>query len=169
MGVEIERIFLVKPGAWERAVPQPMAQGYLVRGDAATVRVRVSGGHAWLTVKGRGDGLSRPEFEYGIPADEARAMLAMVPGVVEKTRRRVPVGAHVWEVDVFEGENAGLVVAEVELTSPDEAFERPAWLGAEVTGVPRYYNSELSVRPFRMWSAAEKAGKAAKAAKADEA
>lgn len=72
-------------------------------------------------------------------------------------------------MDVFEGENAGLVVAEVELTSPDEAFERPAWLGAEVTGVPRYYNSELSVRPFRMWSAAEKAGKAAKAAKADEA
>ena len=125
MGVEIERKFLVKPGAWERAVPQPMAQGYLARGDAATVRVRVSGGHAWLTVKGRGDGLSRPEFEYGIPADEARAMLAMVPGVVEKTRRRVPVGAHVWEVDVFEGENAGLVVAEVELTSPDEAFERP--------------------------------------------
>lgn len=156
MSVEIERKFLVQEGSWREVQAVPMAQGYLARSKAATVRVRISGEKAWLTVKGRGDGLSRPEFEYEVLAVDARAMLAMVPGVVEKTRRRVPVGSHVFEVDVFEGDNAGLVVAEVELGAPDEAFERPDWLGREVTGIPRYFNSELSVRPFRMWSDAEK-------------
>lgn len=156
MSVEIERKFLVQEGSWREVQAVPMAQGYLARSEAATVRVRVSGEKAWLTVKGRGDGLSRQEFEYEVLAADARAMLAMVPGVVEKTRRRVPVGSHIFEVDVFEGDNAGLVVAEVELGSPDEAFERPDWLGREVTGIPRYFNSELSVRPFRMWLGAEK-------------
>lgn len=158
MAVETERKFLVVPGEWEKEPARRMVQGYLSRGAGATVRVRVAGNDAWLTVKGRGDGVSRPEFEYAVPVEDALAMLSMVSGVIAKTRRRIPAGRHFWEVDVFEGENEGLVVAEIELDSADEAFERPVWLGTEVTGKPRYYNSELSVRPYRMWSEAERRG-----------
>ena len=158
MATETERKFLVLPGDWEAAPALRMAQGYLSRSKDATVRVRVAGERAWMTVKGAGDGLSRPEFEYEIPPEDAVAMLGMVSGVVLKTRRRIPMGDHVWEVDVFEGENDGLIVAEIELGDPDEAFPRPAWLGAEVTGMPRYFNSELSVRPYALWSDAERRG-----------
>ncbi len=129
-----------------------MRQGYLASSERAVVRVRVDGARGVLTIKGRTDGISRAEFEYEIPADDARQMLSTLAGaVVEKTRYRIPHGEHVWEVDVFSGANAGLVVAEIELSSPDEPFDRPSWLGAEVSHDPRYRNSLLAVEPFTRW------------------
>ena len=110
--------------------------------------MRLAGDAAWLTIKGRGTGVSRPEFEYLVPPDDARALLALcLPGGVDKLRYHVPVGAHVFEVDVFQGAHAGLVLAEVELGDEAETFERPDWLGAEVTADRRYANSALASRP----------------------
>jgi len=117
------------------------------------VRLRVQGDRAWLTIKGKTHGASRTEFEYPIPTADAHAMLEeMCPqGVIDKTRYRIQVGEHVWEVDEFHGDNQGLVVAEVELDSEDQPFERPPWLGEEVTDDPRYYNSALSRTPYGQW------------------
>ncbi|MEZ4465518.1 MAG: CYTH domain-containing protein [bacterium] len=150
MGVEIERKFLVRSDAW-RAAADPgshYVQAYLCADPDRTVRVRLAGEAAWLTLKGRGTGVARPEFEYAIPAADARALLALcLPGRVEKIRYRVPVGRHVFEVDVFAGDHAGLVLAEVELGAEDEHFDRPAWLGKEVTRDRRYANSALAATP----------------------
>ena len=158
MGVEIERKFRVH-AAWQPTqAGQAMDQGYLSLEPARTVRVRRAGAAAWLTVKGRNLGPRRAEFEYPIPVDDADAMLALCVGRVRKTRYLEPVGAHVFEVDVFEGENAGLVIAEVELAAVDEAFERPAWLGAEVTEDARYFNSALAAHPYRAWPDAPPTG-----------
>ena len=153
MGVEIERKFLVVGEGWREAGPSvAMRQGYLGGGDEATVRVRVAGDEAFLTVKGRARGMTRAEFEYPIPVADAEELLALCGGViVEKVRTRVPAPDVTWEVDEFSGDNAGLVTAECELTSEDQEFVRPDWLGDEVTGDHRYANSSLARHPFRDW------------------
>lgn len=154
MAYEVERKFLVRSDAWRKVgVGSPYRQGYLVNSEFRTVRVRISNGAAWLTVKGARVGLTRPEFEYTIPIGDAEEMLATLcdSSLVEKTRYKVPLGEHIWEVDEFHGENAGLVLAEIELRHEAEAFERPAWLGEEVSDDPRYYSAHLSKEPFSSW------------------
>lgn len=152
MGQEIERKFLVRGEAWRTAEGVAYCQGYLNRDPERTVRVRVAGPKAWLTVKGSNQGATRAEFEYEIPLVDGQALLHLCDGPrVLKVRHRVQVGATLWEVDEFFGDNAGLVVAEVELPAEDAPFERPDWLGAEVTGDPRYYNSNLAALPFTQW------------------
>jgi CYTH domain-containing protein len=153
MAVEIERKFLTKDSTWKQgAEGAPYRQGYLSREKGRTVRVRLAGAKAWITIKGPSDGCSRPEFEYPIPADDAAELFQLCDGpLVEKTRHRIPFGGLVWEVDEFHGENEGLVVAEVELTSPDQEVPLPPWIGREVTGDRRYDNSSLSIRPYSGW------------------
>ncbi len=154
MGIEIERKFLVR---MERLKLPPegkrIRQGYLVMEKNVTVRVRTKGEHGFLTIKGESHGASRAEFEYSIPVDEVEEMLdTLCSGyVIEKMRYTIAYGDHLWELDLFDGENAGLVVAEVELGSEGEPFERPEWLGEEVTDDPRYYNAMLAQSPFRSW------------------
>jgi adenylate cyclase len=155
MALEIERKFLVQGSDWRQGAGLKLSQGYLSRDPARTVRVRIAGRQAYLTIKGLSQGeqmMSRPEFEYEIPMADAEALLKLCEGpVVEKLRRRIAVGGHVWDVDEFFGDNAGLVVAEVELQSEDQAFERPAWLGEEVTHEARYFNSNLAALPYKRW------------------
>ena len=155
MGIEIERKFLVKDDSWRGGVESEthIMQGYLSDNPSATVRVRVKGDKGFLTIKGRGHGLVRPEYEYEIPIADAKPMLRelSISAVVDKVRYRVRSGAHVWDLDVFSGENAGLVMAEVELDSEGEAFELPAWSGDEVTGDARYYNANLAKHPYLHW------------------
>lgn len=154
MAVEIERKFRTSGVDFlAHQEGERLIQGYLSHDPHATVRLRVQGDNAWLTIKGKTHGASRSEFEYPIPTADAHAMLdEMCPeGVIDKTRYRIKVGEHVWEVDEFHGDNQGLVVAEVELDSEDQPFERPPWLGEEVTGDPRYYNSALSRTPYGQW------------------
>ena len=166
MAIEIERKFLVHGDAWKaqaHAVIE-MAQGYLNDAGAltsgsqkASVRVRLEGESARLNIKSCELGHSRQEFEYPLPVADARQLLALcVGGLVHKRRHLVQVGLHLWEVDEFLGDNAGLVVAEVELAHPDEGFARPAWAGAEVTDCPRYYNLALADYPYSQWNAAER-------------
>jgi adenylate cyclase len=156
MGTEIERKFLVRDvTAVAGAEGIPYRQGYLSTVPERTVRVRLAGPRAFLTVKGITVGSTRPEFEYEIPVADAMALLPMCePPLVEKTRYRVEHAGLTWEVDVFEGENAGLVVAEVELPASDTPVELPGWIGEEVTGDPRYYNANLVARPFTTWRSA---------------
>lgn len=154
MGVEIERKFLVREGWLPPAPGRAYLQGYLASGaGGATVRVRVAGEEAFITVKGPSERGARLEFEYPIPAADAREMLsALATGVViEKTRHLVGHEGHTWEVDVFSGANGGLVVAEVELDSIDEEVALPGWVGEEVTMDRRYANSYLSAHPYREW------------------
>ena len=156
MGVEIERKFRVRAGWRPDGAGEEIAQGYLCSVPERTVRVRLRGGRGYLTVKGKNGGADaarRAEFEYEIPAADARALLALAePGVIEKERCLVPMAdGHTWEVDVFHGENEGLVVAEIELGAEDEPFARPDWLADEVTGDARYYNSSLARPPYRLW------------------
>lgn len=162
MAVEIERKFLVADAAWRTAADAGtrLVQGYLANTERASVRVRSAGAAAWLSVKAMVRGLSRDEFEYPIPVAEADHLLQTLclPPLLQKVRYRVPVAGHVWEVDEFGGDNAGLIVAEIELGAEDESFVRPAWLGAEVTAAERYYNFRLASRPFSAWTAAERAG-----------
>lgn len=162
MGIEIERKFLVTGDGWRHAAHKvvPMAQGYLndlamVDGGAmnASVRVRIEGEEARLNIKSRELGASRQEFDYLIPVVDARALLALsVGGLIDKRRHYVDFEGHLWEVDEFLGENAGLVVAEIELSRVDETFARPDWLGAEATHAQRYYNLALASRPYSQWS-----------------
>jgi adenylate cyclase len=154
MATEIERKFLVKPGAWQpRGAGTHMQQGYLISGSGRTVRVRIEGPVAKLTVKGPTRGLSRSEFEYTIPVEDARHMLDHLcePPLIDKHRHLEPYGRHTWEVDVFHGENEGLIVAEVELGAEDDVVEMPAWVGEEVSGDLRYCNASLRVLPFSRW------------------
>ncbi len=147
MPFEIERKFLLADGDRPRlAEGARYCQGYLSRGEV-TVRVRRAADQAFLTVKGRPRGIVRPEFEYGIPVEDAEALLSLCKRpLIEKTRYCVPFGGHVWFVDVFGGGNSGLVLAEIELDHADESFERPPWLGREVTHDRRYSNSALGIR-----------------------
>jgi len=167
MPIEIERKFLVAGDGWRSAAHKvvPMAQGYLndlatVDGGAmnTSVRVRIEGDQARLNIKSREPGASRQEFDYPIPVADARALLALsVGGLIDKRRHYVEFEGHLWEVDEFLGENAGLVVAEIELSGIDEAFARPAWLGPEATHAQRYYNLALASRPYSRWSDHERA------------
>jgi len=155
MGVEIERKFLVKDDSWRSAVESEahLVQGYLADGDTATVRVRITDDAAYLTIKGPTIGVRRSEYEYPIPLQDARIMLrelAVYPAI-DKTRYQVRVGSHLWELDLFAGENAGLVLAELELGCEDEPFELPAWAGEDVSDDLRYYNVNLAWNPYRQW------------------
>ncbi|MBK5939173.1 CYTH domain-containing protein [Halochromatium roseum] len=155
MAMEIERKFLVCNDDWREQVLSEthLMQGYLASTAALTVRVRLDGGQGRLTIKGATRGISRSEYEYPIPAEDAQAMLNELAetAIIDKVRHRVRCGEHVWEVDWFAGDNAGLVLAEIELAAENESFERPAWLGAEVSDDPRYYNANLARHPFKDW------------------
>lgn len=152
--VEIERKFLVVSDAWRRgAEGVPFRQGYLSTDPDRTVRVRLEGDQGRLTIKGRRRGAEAPEFEYEIPAADVTRLLDLCTAPpIEKTRYRVPHGGLVWEVDEFQGANAGLVVAEIEVERADQPIDAPPWVGEEVTGDPRYSNARLSERPFSTWS-----------------
>ena len=155
MAKEIERKFLVAHQAWRESVNtiHVFRQGYLSYDSERTVRVRATEVTGYLTIKGITEGLTRDEFEYEIPLADALALLQLCERpAIEKKRYIVPNGAHAWEVDVFEGVNEGLVVAEIELGSEDEAFDKPNWLGNEVSGDRKYSNSALSLHPFKDWS-----------------
>lgn len=155
MGQEIERKFLVVGDVWrEQAQGEVMRQGYIPTPDARTVRVRRVGDRAYLTLKGPAVGLVRPEFEYAIPVDDAQTMLDTLcqPPLIEKTRYRLPQGDIVWEIDEFWGDNEGLIMAEVELTHAEQVVELPDWIGLEVSGDARYYNSYLARNPFKTWA-----------------
>jgi CYTH domain-containing protein len=154
LATEIERKYLVRDAEFlEDLEGEALTQAYLASGNGVTVRVRIASENAWLTVKGPTHGLSRLEFEYSIPLDDARALLALAPNApIEKTRFRIPEGDVVWEVDVFEGANAGLVTAEVELEREDQTFSLPPWIEREVSDEPRYGNASLSIHPYGQWS-----------------
>jgi adenylate cyclase len=161
MPVEIERKFLVVGDAWRAAVShsQTLRQGYLAGPPAArcSVRVRTDGERAFLNIKSATPGVVRDEYEYAVPLEDAQRMLATLAGdLVEKRRHHVDVDGHLFEIDEFDGDNAGLVVAELELERADAEFPRPAWLGAEVSHLERYYNLNLAARPYARWSAAER-------------
>jgi adenylate cyclase len=155
MGVEIERKFLLAGDAW-RQLGQPvlLRQGYLCSDPARTVRVRIEGARGTITIKGKSTGATRAEWEYDIAVQEAGELLDTLceRPLIEKYRRRIEHAGHTWEVDEFLGENAGLVVAEIELAAEDEAFDQPDWLGEEVTGDPRYFNSSLIRTPYSLWN-----------------
>lgn len=161
MPVEIERKFLVVGDAWRVAVSrsQTLRQGYLAGPPAArcSVRVRIEGEQAFLNIKSATPGIVRDEYEYAVPLEDAQRMLATLAGdLVEKRRHYVDVDGHLFEIDEFDGDNAGLVVAELELERADAEFPRPSWLGAEVSHLERYYNLNLAARPYARWSAAER-------------
>jgi len=153
--LEIERKFLVRSDAWRSRIRSStsMRQGYLNNETHCSVRVRIADDRAWLNLKGVTMGAQRLEFEYDIPVMDAHSMLNELTckPLIEKIRHLVDVGDHTWEIDVFEGDNAGLIVAEIELDDPDECFEKPEWLGEEVTHDARYYNTCLSSHPFKHW------------------
>jgi adenylate cyclase len=172
MGIEIERKFLVVGDAWRTGVREvvPMAQGYINdqaslnvashgrSAQRASVRVRIEGDQARLNIKSREIGHTRKEFEYPVLVEDARELLGLcVGGLIDKRRHLLEHHGHLWEIDEFLGDNAGLIVAEIELSSGDESFERPSWLGIEVTDSTRYYNLALASRPYSQWSEAERA------------
>ena len=153
MGIEIERKFLVDGDAWRQAVGTRLRQGYLGRDARRTVRIRLAERRAFITIKGAAQGATRAEFEYEIPMDDAEQLLKLCDGsIIEKVRRAIRHKGLIWEVDEFLGDNAGLVIAEVELTSEDQSFERPSWLGVEVTNDPRYFNANLVSHPYCGWA-----------------
>jgi len=155
MGMEIERKFLVRSDAWRDSVVsrRQMSQGYLGGEGKASVRIRIAGQQAWLSVKSVSAGMSRLEFEYPVPLEDASQLLELcdAPPVI-KTRYWVRHGNDTWEVDEFQGQNQGLVTAELELQCEQQAFDRPQWLGREVTDDARYYNMNLAQNPFTLWS-----------------
>ncbi len=155
MAQEIERKFLLRSDSWRARVEssERVCQGYLVADGVRSVRVRTKGGRGFLTIKGALSGLARPEFEYTIPLADAVALLESLCArpQIDKTRHHVRHAGMLWEIDEFHGDNAGLIVAEVELASVDQTVALPDWAGAEVTGDRRYYNSQLAVRPFSQW------------------
>jgi adenylate cyclase len=154
MSVEIERKFLVRGDGW-KALGQGvlLRQGYLSSNPERVVRVRIEGDGAVLTIKGRSVGATRGEWEYPIPVADAQAFLDGLceRPIIEKTRYRIAFEGMTWEVDEFMGDNAGLVVAEIELTAEDQVFVKPEWVGDEVTDDARYFNSNLIQRPYSSW------------------
>lgn len=154
--IEIERKFLVNSTAFmkEAVKHNRIVQGYLSSVPERTVRVRIKGDNGYLTIKGQSNenGMSRMEWEKEIFIEEAEQLLQLCEkGIIDKTRYEVIVGIHIFEVDVFDGDNKGLVMAEIELNSEQEVFEKPDWLGEEVTADVRYYNAYLSKNPFTKW------------------
>jgi len=155
MGIEIERKFLVTGQAWRSPTPGTLyRQGYIRTQGTATVRVRIAGHTGYLTLKGPTSGLSRLEFEYEIPLADAQQLLDELCDrpLIEKYRYRVQIGELTWEIDEFIGENQGLILAEVELVHPDQPVDCPPWIGAEVSGDRRYFNSNLAQHPFTQWA-----------------
>jgi adenylate cyclase len=154
VGVEIERKFLLVGDDW-RGLGEPvlLRQGYLSSQPDRVVRVRIEGERATMTIKGRSSGATRGEWEYAIPLLDANELLNQLceKPMIEKYRRRIPFAGLIWEVDEFLGENQGLMFAEVELESEDQQFDKPSWIGKEVTDDPRYYNSSLIRLPFSKW------------------
>jgi len=153
MGVEIERKYLVAGDGWKSVSPVILSQGYLNTDKARTVRVRTTGSDAFLTIKGITSSISRPEYEYAIPIDDARELLALCSdSIIQKNRYVLPIGDVVWEIDEFLGDNEGLIIAEAELISETQIIELPEWIGKEVSGETRYYNSSLASMPFKHWT-----------------
>ena len=154
MPIEIERKFLVQDDSWRQgAQGTSYRQGYLTVDPERTVRVRIAGEKAFLTIKGKTEGMTRSEFEYPIPVEEAAQLLdnlCLLP-LIEKVRYRISYGGRIWEVDEFDGDNRGLILAEVELEADDDHVELPPWAGEEVTSDSRYYNASLSRTPYRSW------------------
>jgi len=155
MNREIERKFLTINDSWRQYTERKFLchQGYIPTQNHTAVRVRIIDNQAFITLKGPVSGISRDEFEYEIPLQDAETMMEhlCVKPFIEKHRYWVRVGSHLWEIDEFLGDNDGLIVAEIELTSENEPFERPSWLGQEVSGIPDYYNSRLAVNPYKNW------------------
>jgi CYTH domain-containing protein len=155
MAEEIEKKFLLADNGWQGlAEGKAYCQGYLNSEKGRTVRVRIIGEQGFLTIKGKGNstGTTRMEWETEIPLQDAEKLLTICEnGIIDKTRHEVIVGNHMYEVDVFAADNVGLIVAEIELQSEDEAFEKPSWLGKEVTNDERFYNAYLSIKPFKTW------------------
>ncbi|TPW16761.1 MAG: adenylate cyclase [Halothiobacillaceae bacterium] len=155
MATEIERKFLVKDSAWRTQVSRSerYRQGYLNDAERCSIRLRVADGGAYINIKSATLGIQRTEYEYAIPLVDANEMLERfcLGAVIDKTRHFVTVERHLWEIDVFAGDNAGLVVAEIELAAEDEPFTRPNWVGEEVSHDPRYYNVSLVTHPFKNW------------------
>lgn len=154
MGVEIERKFLLKNNTWKALADQgqPIQQGYLSLDKERTVRIRIRHNKGFLTIKGKTQGNTRQEFEYSIPVEDAQQLLPLcVHYTIEKTRYLVVHEGHTWEIDVFEGANQGLEVAEVELQTEDELVQLPSWIGAEVSAETKYYNARLIEHPFQNW------------------
>jgi adenylate cyclase len=156
MGVEIERKFLLRDDSWrvDADAGVRMRQGYLTSSEHCSIRVRIRDDDAFLGIKSATSPIRRLEFEFAIPVTEAETLLGelCVDSPVEKTRYHIRHGQHLWEIDVFEGANAGLIVAEIELTHEDEAFDKPAWLGDEVSHDARYFNMNLARRPYSRWA-----------------
>lgn len=155
MAIEIERRFLVEDDSWvaDSESSQQIVQGYILVSETKTVRVRITEKEAWLTMKGGTDVLNRLEFEYAIPLDDARTMIDSLceNRVIDKVRHRISQGDLTWEIDIFNGANAGLVIAEIELPAADTPFERPTWLGEEVSNDCRYLNARLVSNPWSIW------------------
>ncbi|MEW6438105.1 MAG: CYTH domain-containing protein [Pseudomonadota bacterium] len=154
MGQEIEHKFLVDKARWRpHGAGVLIRQGYLSVEKDRVVRIRTAGPDAYITIKGPGH-VSRAEFEYAIPLDDANLMLdtLCLPGAIDKTRYEQNFGGHLWQIDVFHGDNEGLLVAEIELKREGERFERPDWLLEEVSHDPRYFNASLSKAPFKTWA-----------------
>ena len=155
MGIEIERKFLVKGQDWKEGQTGTLyRQGYLHSDPSRTVRVRIAGAKGFLTIKGATERCSRLEFEYEIPSEEASQLMEKLcpKPLIEKYRFHIPHLGMVWDVDEFVGENAGLILAEIELESIGQAFDLPPWTGQEVTGDPRYYNAYLAEHPYATWT-----------------
>lgn len=152
MAIEIERKFLVVGDEWRNAPAVYYSQGYLSRTKERTVRVRIAGDRAFLTIKGKSVGATRTEFEYEIPIVDGRELLALCEQpIIEKYRRHLSYAGYTWEIDEFLGDNLGLVVAEIELPAENTPFDKPSWVGDEVTADPRYFNSALVSSPWKRW------------------
>ena len=155
MGIEIERKFLLKDERWRNEVDAgtDYQQAYLVGAKAASVRIRIEGEQAFLNIKGATLGITRQEYEYPLPMADARSLLHDLceQPIIEKTRYHLIHAGHEWEIDEFKGDNAGLLVAEIELVAEGEVFARPDWLGEEVSDDPRYYNVCLVKNPYKNW------------------
>ncbi len=155
MAIEIEHKFLLTSNLWrnEVATKTLIMQGYLSRIAERTVRVRIAGEQAWLTIKGKNSGATRLEYEYAISLSDAKQMLEQLceQPIIEKWRHCLLHCGHLWEIDEFRGENSGLIVAEIELKNENEPFAHPDWLGREVTSDPRYFNSSLIAHPYTQW------------------
>ncbi len=153
MATEIERKFLLKNDNWRTVKGTRYRQGYLCSTQEKTVRIRTMDDRAYLTIKGASIGASRMEFEYEIPTQDAEELLNTLcrKPLIEKNRHKVEHAGHIWEIDEFFGDNQGLIVAEIELNSEDQAFEKPDWVDEEVTHDPRYFNANLNEHPFSQW------------------
>lgn len=155
MAIEVEHKFLLANDDWRKQVTRSVdyRQGYLTSEPTSSIRVRISDNQAWLNIKSATIGTQRHEFEYAIPLDDGSEIIDYLcrKPLIEKTRHFIVLGKHTWEIDEFRGANEGLIVAEIELESVDETFEKPSWLGTEVTHDLRYYNNNLAINPFTRW------------------